>query len=152
MMALQTATTSTATAKSGGRQILITACSVALAVAVGIGVWRNVERQESAPATVAEGVGSLAARSRPALGATALDSTGAVYIVGSQAEAARVVDAIEEANRHRVQFGERHMNAEVVVVTSVEEEAAVRWAHDEADAIRAREGLEPIALIDLRGR
>ena len=75
-----------------------------------------------------------------------------VYMVGTQAEATRVMETIAEGNRLLDQLGKPPFNADVMVVTSTTEEEAVLRGNADADNIRASMGLSPITMIDLRGR
>ncbi len=74
----------------------------------------------------------------------------AVFIVGSQAEATRVLETVAEANRVAAQFGTPPFNAQVVLAATAEEAVAAIWANADLNAYRAAMGLPPIQLIDQR--
>jgi hypothetical protein len=137
----------------GWSKILVAGGAAVLAVAAGIGVWRTVDRPETVSTTVAEPAGAETATiPAPTAGISPIDASPTIYIVGSDAEATRVLEAIKDGNRILDQFGRPHFTAQVLVVASAEEAGAIVAAHAEINAHRASMGLAPIELIHLRAQ
>ena len=133
--------------------VIVGGAAVILAAAAVVAGWQGVARRDGARTTVSDPVVAQVA-SNTVQGATVRPPSSelTVYLVGSQAEAARVLGVIAEGDRLLDQFGKPPFNAQAIVVTSAEEETAVMGATADTDAIRASMGLAPLAVIDLRAR
>jgi hypothetical protein len=145
--------TSTLRSRTPGRRPLVVA-GVALLAVAALGTWQHAATREGTSTTVVERAPVAAAPltqtdATPTFGK---DTAPTIYLVASAEQAAQVEGAILDGNRILAQFGQSGFDAQVVVIGSTDEEAAVVQALYEADAIRAGMGLPPMPVIDLRGR
>jgi len=132
--------------------LAIGGAALVLAAAAGLATWQGIARRETSAPVTESSVVAIAPATAQLAGATPLSTDLTVYLVGSQSEAARVMGVIAAGDRLRDQFGNPPFNAQVVVVTSAEEEAAIERAHADTNSYRAGMGLPALESIDLRAR
>ena len=143
-MTLQTPSIVIPSPRRGPNRLLIGLAAAALAVAVGAGIWQ-AQRNDSAGETA---TAPAAGVERPA-GARAAESAPTIYLVGSQAEAAKVQAFINEADAVRAHLGEPPLVEQVAVVAPENADAFLRIM-GEQDAVRAGLGLPSVRVVDLR--
>jgi hypothetical protein len=134
--------------------VVIGGAALVLAAVAGVATWQGIAQRDGAQTTATDPVVAQVTTSatQPVSAALLRSDQLTVYMVGSQAEATRVMDTIAEGNRLLDQFGKPAFNADVIVITSAAEEEWVLRANAESDSIRASMGLPPMKVIDLRGR
>jgi len=140
--------------QSGSREIgaavrALGGLALALALAAGIGAWQLGRDDGTA-------IGNPRAASMPApapaqrVGGRASEVAATYYLVASEAQAAEVEAALDEANAAREQLGESTRAHRVVPLDNREAEAEFRRGLDEANSILASRGLAPLRAVDLR--
>ena len=149
-MTIQTAS-SAATPKQRTTRFVTAAAGAVLALtaAAGLGAW---QASHQGGTSVAEPQAAAMAAPAPVRPATsrATDATSTYYLVASQAQAATVHAALEEANAVRATSGEPTRALHVELLESAEAEAAFLTAMSSLDAIRGTFGQPPVRVIDLR--
>jgi phage-related protein len=165
---IHTTTSSPTTSGHPRRNLLVATAALALAAAMIVSVWpRGAGHESSAPAIKAPVAGGqLLVQTGP--GRVAGSATHTVYIVGSEAEAARIRGYLSESDSMRANVGEMPLDDEVrvaaagsdatrplartatsithtIYVVGSEAEAARIWGYlSESDSMRANVGEMPL--------
>ena len=155
-MAINTTSTPTmpgAPRRLGRNALLATLGGTIILAAVAAGAVVVTRSDSSAPAAPPVAV-AAAQPSFTNVGASAssADAPHTVYVVGSEEQATLIRAGISDSDSIRMAVGEPPLLESVVVAASDDEAATALQAINEANVIRATNGLAAYTVVDLRGR